>query len=217
MALLFILTWTDPNKQILYSCISSHSQINHALTFCQLIPTGTSTNFTLYKLWIKNTFKKVYPSKYILCFHVTTIPTTNQWLGREEEEEMEEEEEERDDSPGLFSFRLFRPPHSRTLEIRTRICFWHRDLLLLGQGFLLLATGRFCLSSLTARFCLMRELARAAIFPPLSPLGGGCLPTQQPLFRRGCLCPQATENGRKVQREPPERGEGFYSGLKERV
>lgn len=126
----------------------------------------------------------------------------------------EEEEEESDDSPGLFSFRPFRPPHSRTLEIRTKICFWHRDLLLLGQGFLLLATGRFCPSSLTARFCLMRELARAAIFPPLSPLGGGCLPTQQPLFWRGCLCPQATENGGKVQREPPERGEGFYTGLK---
>lgn len=77
------------------------------------------------------------------------------------------------DSPGLLSFRPFRPPHSRTLEIRTRICFWHRDLLLLGQGLRLLATGRLAWSSLTARFCLMRELARAAIFPPSHLWEGG--------------------------------------------
>lgn len=90
-----------------------------------------------------------------------------------EKEQAEKDEHDSSDSPGLFSFRLFRPPHSRTLEIRTRICFWHKDLLLLGQGLRLLATGRLAWSSLTARFCLMRELARAAIFPPSHLWEGG--------------------------------------------
>lgn len=81
-------------------------------------------------------------------------------------------------SPGFFSFRPFRPPHSRTFDINTRICFWHRDLLLLGLGLRLLTTGRLVGSSLTARFCLMRELARAAIFPPSRLRGGGCRPSQ---------------------------------------
>lgn len=76
-------------------------------------------------------------------------------------------------SPGLFSLRPFRPPHSRTLDINTRICFWHKDLLLLGQGLRLLATGRLAWSSFTARFCLMRELARAAIFCPPHTFGRG--------------------------------------------
>lgn len=88
-------------------------------------------------------------------------------------------------SPGLFSFRPFRPPHSRTLEIRTRICFWHRDLLLFGQGLRLLATGRLAWSSLTARFCLMRELARAAIFPPSHLWEGGIFRPSSPPFLLG--------------------------------
>lgn len=125
---------------------------------------------------------------------------------------MEEEEEESDDSPGLFSFRPFRPPHSLTLEIRTKICFWHRDLLLLGQGFLLLATGRFCLSSLTARFCLMRELARAAIFPPSHLWEGGVfLPNSPSSGGAVCVLKQQKMVGRS--RESPQRGErGFTQG-----
>lgn len=69
------------------------------------------------------------------------------------------------DSPGRFWVRPLWPLHSRTLEISTRICFWHSDLLLLGQGRRLLLTGRFACSSFTARFCRIRELASAAIFP----------------------------------------------------
>lgn len=83
--------------------------------------------------------------------------------------------------PGLLSVLPLRPPHNRTFDMRTRICFWQRDLLLLGHGLRLLAIGRLAWSSLTARFCLMRELARAAIFPPLSPLGGGSLAAQETL------------------------------------
>ena len=44
-----------------------------------------------------------------------------------------------------------------------RICFWHSDLLLLGQGLRLLAICRFACGSLTSRRCRMSELARAAI------------------------------------------------------
>lgn len=77
------------------------------------------------------------------------------------------------DVPGLLSVLPLRPPHSRTLEMRTRICFWHRDLLLLGHGLRLLAIGRLAWSSFTARFCLIRELARAAIFPPSQLWEGG--------------------------------------------
>lgn len=75
--------------------------------------------------------------------------------------------------PGLLSVLPLRPPHNRTFDIRTRICFWQRDLLLLGHGLRLLAIGRLAWSSLTARFCLMRELARAAIFPPPLTFGRG--------------------------------------------
>lgn len=66
-------------------------------------------------------------------------------------------------SPGLFSSFLPRLPHSRTLEIRMRICFWHRDLLLLGQGLRLLEIWRFAWWSFTSLRCRISELARAAI------------------------------------------------------
>ena len=66
--------------------------------------------------------------------------------------------------------------------MRTKICFWHRDLLLLGQGLRLLATGRLAGSSFTARFCLMRELARAAIFPPSHLREGGVVLATAPLL-----------------------------------
>jgi len=85
--------------------------------------------------------------------------------------------------PGLFSVLPLRPPHNRTFDMRTRICFWQRDLLLLGHGLRLLAIGRLAWSSLTARFCLMRELASAAIFPPpLTYRRGGSACLRDPLW-----------------------------------
>lgn len=103
---------------------------------------------------------------------------------------LEKDENNSSDSPGLLSFRPFRPPHSRTLEIRTRICFWHKDLLLLGQGLRLLVTGRLAWSSLTARFCLMRELARAAIFPPSHLWEGGAFLPSTPFAGLGFALPK---------------------------
>lgn len=127
---------------------------------------------------------------------------------------MEEEEEESDDSPGLFSFRPFRPPHSLTLEIRTKICFWHRDLLLLGQGFLLLATGRFCLSSLTARFCLMRELARAAIFPPPLTFGRGVSSYPTAPLQAGLSVSSSNRKWSEGPERAPREGRGVLLRVK---
>lgn len=121
---------------------------------------GGGTNLLLFQVCQAN-----FPS----FFHLQPNTTTYE----QEKDQAETDEGDSWDSPGLFSFRLFRTPHSRTLEISTRICFWHKDLLLLGQGLRLLATGRLPWSSLTARFCLMRELARAAIFPPSHLWEGG--------------------------------------------
>lgn len=112
-----------------------------------------------------------------------TKPPRSEWG----EEEVEKDENDSSDLPGLLSFRPFRLPHSRTLDIRTRICFWHRDLLLLGLGLRLLAIGLLAWSSLTARFCRMRELARAAIFPPSQLWEGGVFLPDTP-FRWFSFC-----------------------------
>lgn len=60
-----------------------------------------------------------------------------------------------------------------------RICFWHSDLLLFGQGLRLLAICRFAWGSLTSLRWRIRELARAAIFPALT-----LPPPHQPLAAR---------------------------------
>lgn len=86
--------------------------------------------------------------------------------------------------PGLNSGLLLRPPHNRTLLMRTRICFWQRDLLLFWQTLRLLGCGRLAESSLTARFCRIRELARAAIFPPSHLWEGGLFWPHTPLLVR---------------------------------
>lgn len=109
--------------------------------------------------------------------------------------------------PGLLSVLPLRPPHSRTLEMRTRICFWQSDLLLFGHGLRLLAIGRLAWSSLTARFCLMSELARAAIFPPSHSREGGLRVFSGPVLRRSLVHPPCPKDNKVLGDPPPLTGD----------
>lgn len=68
-------------------------------------------------------------------------------------------------SPGPRAGRAGRPPHSRTLDSRTRSCFWQRDLVPRGHTRRCADTGRLPPGSRTSRFCRIRLLARAAMAP----------------------------------------------------